>query len=218
MKKKYKWLPHLLNFLGVILGVYLAFYINEKAKSADERKERMLLLNAMIKDLSEDIKTYENYQIPINIQYRDNLDSMFIFLSARQMQKINDQLPSIFQVENYVPNTSIYNSITSSGKIKILEDLNLQKSLSDYYDGLVVECVKKNDIQVEFFMNEVVDWLMLNADLGEMRLLKEGEFIVLRNILMVYQSLIEQKISNYEMIVKESKALQEQLESSVRNK
>ncbi|MCO6477573.1 MAG: hypothetical protein J5I94_13160 [Phaeodactylibacter sp.] len=44
MKGKYNWLNHLLNFVAVILGVYLAFYINEKAKANQDKNESLLLM------------------------------------------------------------------------------------------------------------------------------------------------------------------------------
>lgn len=217
MKKKYNWLNHLLNFIAVILGVYLAFYVNERAKLSAEKKERTLLLQAMINDLSADVKTYDNYQIPINVQYNEKIDSLLLSLSTAKLGVNSSHLAGIFQVENYVPNTSTYNSIKSSGQIKLIEDLELQKQLSDYYDGLVLECISKNEIQVDYFMKEVVKWLTLNADLMDMQVLKGSNLVVLRNTLLIYQSLVAQKIMNYEEIVEESKALQEKLDSLVRN-
>ena len=64
MKRKYNWMNHFFNFLAVILGVYLAFYLSERSKINQERKESMILMNSLVNDLSDDIKTYESYQIP----------------------------------------------------------------------------------------------------------------------------------------------------------
>lgn len=215
MKRKYNWLNHLLNFISVILGVYLAFYVNERANSAAERREGVLLMNSMINDLAADIKTYKDYQIPINVKYQESVDHLLTSLSNNEVEEVNSQLPTIFQVENYTPNTSTYNSMKSAGKIKLLADLSLQKRLSDYYDGTVLECMKKNEVQADFFMNEVVNWLTLNADLIEMKILDEGALVVLRNKLLIYESLIDQKVRNYELIVEESTALKGQLDSLV---
>ena len=217
MKKRSNWLNHLFNFLSVILGVYLAFYVNDAANSAKESKESVLLMNSMINDISADIETYEEYTIPVNEKYQAAIDSMLTLLSTNDMTAINNQLAVIFQVENYTPSTSTYNSMKSSGKIRLIEDLTLQKKLSDYYDGLVQECVKKNEIQAEYFINEVVSWLTIHADLMEMKLLEEDDaLIVLRNKLLIYGSLLDQKIDNYKMIVEESKELKAQLDSLIK--
>lgn len=201
-----------MNFVAVILGVLLGFYINEQAKFSDEKKERVLLINSMINDLTADIKTYEDYQIPVNVKYKKGIDSLLYYLYANEPQKINATLPLVFQVENYTPNSSVYNSIKSSGKIRLIEDLNVQKQLSDFYDGLVLECVKKNEVQVSYFLDDVVKWLTLNADLMEMKLQDKSNTVVLRNTLMIYQSFVDQKIDNYQLIVKESGMLKEELE------
>lgn len=215
MKKKYNWWNHVLNFIAVILGVYLAFYVNERAKLSEDREERTLLLKAMINDLAADIKTYQNYQIPVNEQYAAQIDSLLLALSATMPSVNSHALAAIFQVENYVPNTSTYNSIKSSGKIRLIEDLQLQKQLSDYYDGLVLECVSKNEIQVDYFMGEVVKWLTQNADLMDMQVSTESDWVVLRNTLLIYQSLVAQKVKNYAEIVEESRQLQNKLDSLV---
>lgn len=212
MKKKYNWSNHLLNFISVILGVYLAFYVDARGKAREDRRESRLLMQSMINDLKADIKSYETYQIPFNTSYRENVDSLLSFLVSGKVEAIESKLPSILQVENYAPNISIYNSMKSSGKLRLIEDVHLQKSLSDFYDGTAQECISKNDIQADYFLNEVMSWLRLNTDLMQMKLLPKGELLVLQNTLMIYQSLVNQKVRDYELVVEESKALQEQIE------
>lgn len=211
MKKKFDWLTHLFSFLGVILGVYLAFYIDKSATAAGERKEGQLLMKSMVNDLSSDINTYENYQIPVNATYQKNVDSLLTLLSANNIEQVRELLPAIFQVENYSPNTSVYNSMKSSGKIKFVDNLDIQKRLSDFYDGTVLECDKKNEIQVDYFMNEVMSWLTANVDLMEMRFFDPDDLTVLRNKLLIYGSLVAQKVKSYEQVLAESRELREQL-------
>lgn len=209
MKKNYAWLNHVLNFLAVILGVYLAFYVNDRAKQAEENNEKRAFLNLLSNDLADDIKTYQNYQIPTNEAYLERVDSLLVAVSNKQMAQIDALLPYLFQVENYIPTTSTYASMKSSGKMRLIGDLTLQKRLNDYYDGLVLECTEKNKIQVDYFMGEVVKCLTLQADFEEMKLLGDEDLVVFKNILLIYESLVHQKIRNYEMIVEESTLLKE---------
>ena len=204
-----------MNFIAVILGVYLAFYINQEAQSSREKKEGILLMNSMINDLESDIKVYVDYQIPAIIKYKEEVDSLLMLLVTNNFEAINEQLPKILQVENYVPTTSTYTSMKSSGKVKLLKGLKLQKDLSDYYDGLVEECIHKNELQVTFFLDELMHWLILNADFLEMALPKDADFRVLQNKLIIYSSFVDQKIKNYEMIVEDSELLKQQLDSLV---
>ncbi len=218
MKGKYNWLNHLLNFVAVILGVYLAFYINEKAKANQDRNESLLLMNSLANDLSEDIRTYEGYQIPENIQHKQNVENLLDLLSADNLEGIEGQLPTILQLENFEPTTSTYSSMKASGKLRLIDDLALQKKLTGYYEGLVFESVKKGEFQVDFFVKELLPWLTDNVDMLEMKILNKGELIILRNKLIIYVSLIEQKVKTYEMIVEDSKQLKMRIESMLKSK
>lgn len=218
MKRNYNWLHHVFNFLGVILGVYLAFYINEKAKINEERDESLILMNSLVNDLSEDIETYEAYQIPVNITYQENVENLLNLLLSDSLERISGQLPIILGVENYAPTTSTYSSMKASGKLRLIGDLALQKKLNSYYEGLVIESTRKGEYQVDFFTNELLTWLTNNADLLEMEILNKDNLIVLRNKLIIYQSLIDQKTESYKMLVEHSKKLKEQIESALKTK
>ena len=218
MKEKYSWTNHLFNFLAVILGVYLAFYVNERAKMNQDKKESVILMNSLLNDLSEDIKLYEDYEIPENVQQQKNIGELLELLASNNLEDIGSKLTIVFQVENYAPTTSTYSSMKSSGKLTLIDDLSLQKELSDFYEGLVFESVKKGEFQVEFFTNELLSWVTTNVDLMEMKLLKRDELIILRNKLIIYESLIEQKVSSYQQIVEDSKKLTFNIESILDSK
>jgi hypothetical protein len=213
MKRKYNWLNHILNFIAVILGVYLAFYINESAKANQDRAESRLLLQSLVTDLTEDISAYEQYQIPVNIQHQQGVESLVDLLTTDSLAGVSSQLPTIFQLENYAPTASTYGSMKAAGKLRLIEDLALQKELTDFYDGLVLETIEKGKYQVDFFTNELLIWLTNNVDLLTMEILQPDELILLRNKLIIYQSLIEQKVQAYEMIVENSKQLKTRIES-----
>jgi hypothetical protein len=66
----------LFNFFAVILGVYLAFFINERAKRNQDKRESLIIMQSLINDLSGDIKTYETYQIPVNLQQTDEIKQL----------------------------------------------------------------------------------------------------------------------------------------------
>lgn len=212
MRKNYYWVNHILNFIAVILGVYLAFFINDRAQAAAERRERDLLVQSMLTDLASDIETFEEYHIPVNQEQITGIDSMVFFISEQKMESVNNQLGVIIQVENFFPNTSVYESMKSSGKVKLIEDPTLQNELSDFYDGTALECKSKNQIQADFLLSTVIKWLIDHADLTEMKVLNEEELVPLKNMLVIYQTLIQAKVAQYELVVEESRELVKELE------
>lgn len=217
MKKNRKtWANHILSFLSVILGVYLAFYLNERAALKREAKERQILMNSLILDLSEDIETYEGYLVPVNSQLLQNIDTLLGVLLDDPVTGIGEQLGLVFQVENGGPTTSTYNSMKFSSNLNLMDDLMLQKELTNFYEGLVEESILKGELQAEYFTDELLTWVTDNVDLKEMKLLKEDNLISLRNKLIVYQSLVEQKVDNYTLLVKNSKKLKLSIESKLK--
>ncbi|MDT0538605.1 hypothetical protein [Croceitalea sp. P059] len=216
MRKRKEWVNHILNFIAVILGVYLAFFLNEKSTINKEIKEGQQLMNSLITDLSEDITTYEEYHIPINIKQQENLRKLIELLSKDKLSNIEKELFTVFQVDNFTPTKTTYSSMKSSGKLKLIDDLSLRKKIDDYYEGIVLESVKKGDFQVEYFTNELLKWLTGNVDLMEMTLLRKDDLIGLRNKIIVYESLVKQKVNAYQLVVEESKKLKLNLESQLK--
>jgi hypothetical protein len=218
MKNKQALLNHFFNFLAVILGVYLAFYINERAQIAQDRKESALLMQSLVADLTGDLNIYEAYQIPENAVHQKNVETLFAMVSSNQMEGINNQLPTILQVENYAPTTSTYSAMKSSGKLRLIEDPALRKALAGYYEGLVPESIRKGEFQVDYFTGEVLTWLTRNADLAEMQVLNTAELTEFSNKLIIYGSLIDQKVEAYKTLVEESGKLKSSLEAALGSK
>lgn len=215
MKKSYTWLNHVFNFIAVILGVYLAFYINQRSKTNQDKKESQILMQSLHDDLSEDIKIYEGYQIPENIRIQDQVSKLISKLSSDNLEDLNQDLPKILEVENFSPTTTTYISMKSSGKLRLIEDLELKKKLTNYYEGLAIESMKKGEFQADYFTNEILKWYSENVDMYEMQIINNEEMIIFRNKLIIYESLINQKIKAYKSLVVDSKTLKPILESFV---
>lgn len=213
MERKYNLTNHLFNFIAVILGVYLAFYMNEKAKEKQDKKESVVLMQSLVNDLSSDIKIYEAYQIPVNVEYQESLGILLNSLVVDSLESLDEQLAAILGVDNYAPTTSTYSSMKSSGKLSLIEDLALQKALSDYYEGVVEEGVRRGEFQVEYFTNELLNWLTKEVDLMDVKISDRDKLVVLRNKLMIYESFLTQKVTTYQDIVENSKKLKSQIES-----
>ena len=49
--KKVNWADQLLNFVGIILGVSLAFLINNAAENAQDRAEYKQIVNSFISEI-----------------------------------------------------------------------------------------------------------------------------------------------------------------------
>ncbi|SMG51868.1 hypothetical protein SAMN05661096_03830 [Marivirga sericea] len=206
-KVKFDWLNHSVNFVAIIIGVYLGFYMNERTKANQNRQESLVLMNSLRTDLQSDIESYESYQIPENKRHQINVSDLLNILLKDSLSGNEDQLSTIFAVQNYEPSSATYSSMKSSGKLSLLNDLPLQNELANFYEGFVLESIDKGKSQVDFFSDELLPWYMNNLDFVSMQVLNGSELVVLRNKLIIYETLIDQKVQSYEGIVRESKAL-----------
>ncbi len=212
MKKK-DLVNHLFNFVAVILGVLLAFWINEKSSTNRERGEARELMQALANDLREDVQSYKEYQIPVNQQHQQQLDSLISAMDSQNLDRVNKFLPSIFQVQNYVPTASSYNSMKASGKLGLVDNLKLQKYLSDYFDGMVLESSLKSQAQVDYLMDEMLPWVADNADISNMDIQSVNGLTPLKNRVIIYKLLVDQKVDSYKYIQEEAEMLLKQLDS-----
>jgi hypothetical protein len=212
---KFEWFNHLVNFVAIIIGVYLAFYMNERTKANQDRQESIILMNSLRTDLQSDIETYETYQIPENKRHQTNVVDLLNILLNDSLGGNEDQLSTIFEVQNYAPSSATYSSMKSSGKLSLLNDLSLQNDLSYFYEGFALESIDKGESQVAFFSDELLPWYMNNLDFASMQVLNASELVVLRNKLIIYETLIDQKVQSYEEIVRESKDLEKSIEATI---
>lgn len=211
--KKSDFINHLFNFIAVILGVLLAFWINEKSSTNRERGEARELMEALATDLREDARSYEEYQIPVNQKHQEQLDSLIIAMDTENIESVNRHLPAIFQVQNYVPTASSYNSMKASGKLRLVDNLQLQKHLSDYFDGMVLESSLKSEAQVDYLMKEILPWVADNADISTMDIQATSGLTPLKNRVIIYKLLVDQKVDSYIYIQEEAEMLLKQLDS-----
>jgi hypothetical protein len=64
--KQINWSDHILNFLAVIIGVTLAFYVSDNSDRKREKDELEKITRSFISELQDDRETYLEYQIPDN--------------------------------------------------------------------------------------------------------------------------------------------------------
>jgi hypothetical protein len=217
MKKKYNYWTHIFDFLAVILGVYLAFYINDQAQNNQRVKEGKALMAAMVDELDQDIQIYEAYHLPVNKQHEKNIELLVEKIMEGE-ENLGEYLSGVVELENYRPASSTYKSMKDSGKLSLIDNLDLQRELNSYYDNLAIESERKGDFQADYLTGEILTWLTNNVDLITDEILHPKELVPFRNKLLIYTSIVNQKIASYEEVVERAKALKGLLEEEMKDK
>lgn len=198
------WPEAILNFIAVILGVFLAFQIESSAADAREEKELEEIIQSFVKELENDHRNYVDYQIPSNEAISASIDTLLILIKSGEE---GGQLNLPLDLNNYSPVSSTYSSVVSSGKFSLIKDLQIKKGITNYYESLSSEAEQRGQVQVEYFLKEIIPWLVANTDLLNVELedfLEDDEFA---NLLLIYKGLIDNKISQYELVAAEADTL-----------
>jgi hypothetical protein len=210
--KSIDWQNHLFNFLAVILGVYLAFYMNEKAMAHLEKKEAQRYANMLISDLESDLHAFTTYQIPVNQEILKQLDTVIAAVYDNDIETFESHLGNILEVENFAPTDVTYSIMKTTGKLTLLNDMELQKGIADFYEVFAKECEAKNDLQASYFTNTILKWLTQNTQFQTMTLTNTDKLNTFANQLLIYHSFVSQKVKQYQLVVDNGTALKAELE------
>lgn len=211
--KNINWTDHFLNLVSVILGVSLAFYANNLAETKKENDEKNEILRSFLDDLSEDRETFLEYQIPANEEQSEVINKLLGMLVTGNIDTTELELSVSFQVNNYSPLTTTFNSSASTGKLSLIRDFELKKKISDYYEVLSAESILRGKAQVDYFMDHIVPWMTKKTrllDLNIEDIQDDNEFI---NHMAIYQSLIANKTEQYKYIAKRSELIKEEIKA-----
>lgn len=210
--KNMNLLNHSLNFIVVILGVFLAFYIDSYSEKRKEKVELRETITSLIEDLEDDHKTYSDYQIPQNEEQVADLEELISDILELDEPKEN-QLSVNFEVKNYSPISSTYLSLKSSGKTNLIDDFKIRRELSNYYEILSEESISKGEVQQDFFLYEILPWMIENTNLMDVTSEELRGENTLANRLILYSTLIKNKLEYYKVLEEASMELRKSLDA-----
>jgi hypothetical protein len=140
---KEKWAEYLLEILVIVIGILVAFGLNQwnekKRAESEAKEERKEIVIALYNDLQVEIKNLDflgeilrsNYEGAISLlevletKTSPNLDSTELFLIVDNLIKQD----RVFRKQN------TFDGLVSYGRLKALEDNHLATLLLDFYTG-----------------------------------------------------------------------------------
>lgn len=128
------WKDHLINFVVVIVGVTIAFYLSNRKEGMEKVQLEKSSLASIVTDLDEDIEFLKASTDTLKIlksrigNFVNDLmtgqaarDSLFEYISIQYVQ-----LP-------FFPQDNTYQSLVASGKLDVIADFELRKQLTELY-------------------------------------------------------------------------------------
>jgi hypothetical protein len=133
-KEKVQWRNQLINFIAIIIGVYVAFYLTERSVAANGKRQARAYLTSMADDLQSDIN-----------QLTVSTDTLAYFVRVsktltRSIQRqrvpedsLTEVIRSLYLIIPFIPKDNSYQSLLASGKLDAIEDFELRKRITELY-------------------------------------------------------------------------------------
>lgn len=214
MKQKINWTNHFIELLVVVIGITIAFMLeNWRQNSAYDELEQKYL-NSLKSDLMSDKQLLDS-----TVSYVEKQNSILGEFVAEIRtgnvikQKAEEMIPQVLISHGFAPKQATYQSITNSGNLDIINDYKLLESLASYYNSYDELTIKEKilyDYQLKFvlpFVYENVDFL--SGEIVDKSAINGFEF---KNIVTGYYTLVGQNLEVYRNYKEANKELLEKIE------
>ena len=133
-----------IEFLAVFLGIALSLWVDEYQKSEEARSFNNQILSRLYSNLEAD---------SIDAVWNSNAHRVAMIGSEKVIQWCDDNQPEMDSIDIFISSMAIrtifvnnkeeYNTLKSSGRMDLIKNEELIKSLHDYYT--IVDFIKESD-------------------------------------------------------------------------
>ncbi len=128
-----QWKDHLINFIAVMVGVTIAFYLSNRKESSDREKLEKSSLESVIQDLDRDI-AFLTQSTDTLTALKGKLKIVVDKLMANvALENADESFGILFVQLPFIPSDNTYQSLLASGKLDVIEDFSLRKQMTDLY-------------------------------------------------------------------------------------
>lgn len=203
-KSRIKWGEHLVELLVVIIGISIAFAIENYSANRKEKGQELLHLKGIADDLQTDLRSFEE-----NIGYNQNtlrfLKRFNELISARDRthDSLNFLLLRAGWISNYDPRDISYQSLKSSGGLDKITNFELRRTLVYHYEQKLNQVAFLNGMHSRNLEQYVTPILLRYSDFTS-RDRVDPSFYNTRenaNVFSGLEGLLTNKIQEYEEVL-----------------
>lgn len=194
----------LLEILIVIIGITIAFWLNNWGEERKERDLEMEFLKSLRTELATDSAAFA-YQVGQN---EKNLAGLNGFISLlRKKDYKNDSVTrfigSFLNRNNWIINDNTFEVLKSGGKLDIISDFELRSDISAFYRIRTFQTERILEVIQHFMDNQMQVYLTKNSDYfiseqPDPAFVRDPEF---QNLLVLWSELNDHKLGLYDQII-----------------
>jgi hypothetical protein len=166
-----KWKPALLELILIVLGIYIAFSLDNWNESNNQSKQELAVLVKLKNEISSDIEFLTRQDSGYSKIEEDAEMGIKIFYRAKTISDIDSARKlTVVQLNELFVNTSTYNEMVNSGSMYNLKNKNLQAAIINHYllvaaDKYYIRQVINNQSQLMFHTPEINPYSLLISQL-----------------------------------------------------
>lgn len=162
MKRNWKYIAT--EILIVIIGIMIAFWINNLSANYKDRKALEENLSSIVNDLEADLKSLQQ----IKQRQEEKIRDFETIKGQLGQENTNWELVSDLIIKQqasptFYPITSTFQSTVSSGKIDLIKDLNTKKSLFHLYEFTYKKAVYNGQLydqsHIGYYDNRLINYV-----------------------------------------------------------
>ncbi len=212
------WKSKLLDLLIVIIGITIAFKLNNWNESRKINNEEKSYQTSFY---DENTTNQQNLEAALEFsqQARTAIDSLkSLLLSSRYSDpRIPELIGSMMAMANFSPITTTMENITASGEFDLITDIELRTGLISTYNAYKTSS-KFENLLVDYVDQYLTPYLMEHIRFRDFSPIN-ADYVsdpLFENIVLGYEALLFQKINGYEKNLAKLNQLQDQLAVVVR--
>ena len=209
--KNINWADHLANLIVVILGISIAFYLENYREGASLKKQEQEYLHSLLQDLRTDIEALDTL-----MSINDMMVNAAVKVSNAtigQPYGTGQELTSYVLLLQYNPpftaQRSTYESLKASGKMDLIADFSLRNSVVELYEQNYRGAIQYDNALKEHSRDFIKPYFMKKIRYNstgtlDPQFLADGEF---KNIIFSYRFLFIAKNDFYKQVKGEVEGL-----------
>lgn len=203
-KPRIDWLNHSLEFIVVIIGILIAFQLNQCSTDSQNNKT----INTHLDQIKEETAFNKN-SLSRSIKHSESniskLDSTLLLISEQKdFDKINYFSLDLLNIGGAYIRKNAYQSLIESGDIRFMKNFKEKQKIIDLYE--YYKWVESYDeIAIKLFHSDFYPYLKSNFDFHNANVQDKEVYLskTFVNALSVYKRTSENKVQKYKDCIKE---------------
>lgn len=209
----------LLEILIVIIGISIAFWVNNWGEEKKERALEKEFLRSLKSELVSDSLAFDA-QVKVNLESVKHLGRFAEI--CRNQDYDNDSIQWFIGMflnrGNWVLNSNTYEMLKSGGNLDIITDFELRTAISEFYHLRGLQTSKILDIIQEFLDSQMHPYLTKNTSYfisykPDQGFVRDQEF---QNLLVIWLDFTDAKLDIYQGVLADIRSLMPMLEESLK--